>query len=59
MYSAGRQDLDRRKTGWRAWTPFVGVQVPYNLLKRDIERERLSVALLYIMNIISHSIGGK
>ena len=20
---------------WRGWTPFVGLQVPYNLLKRD------------------------
>ncbi len=30
--------------GWRAWSPFVGLQVPYSLLKRDIERELLPMA---------------
>ncbi|MFE3461478.1 aldo/keto reductase [Nocardiopsis aegyptia] len=29
---------------WRDWTPFAGVQVPYNLLQRDIERELLPMA---------------
>jgi aryl-alcohol dehydrogenase-like predicted oxidoreductase len=29
---------------WRDWTPFSGLQVPYNLLKRDIEREQLPMA---------------
>lgn len=29
---------------WRGWTPFVGLQVPYNLLQRDIERELLPMA---------------
>ncbi|MEU8896147.1 aldo/keto reductase [Nocardia sp. NPDC048505] len=29
---------------WRGWTPFSGVQVPYNLLARDIERELLPMA---------------
>lgn len=29
---------------WRGWTPFAGVQVPYNLLHRDIERELLPMA---------------
>ncbi|GAB2976211.1 aldo/keto reductase [Saccharothrix stipae] len=29
---------------WRDWTPFAGLQVPYNLLKRDIERELLPMA---------------
>ncbi|MBP2323723.1 aryl-alcohol dehydrogenase-like predicted oxidoreductase [Kibdelosporangium banguiense] len=29
---------------WRGWTPFAGLQVPYNLLKRDIERELLPMA---------------
>lgn len=29
---------------WRGWTPFAGLQVPYNLLERDIERELLPMA---------------
>jgi len=29
---------------WRGWTPFAGLQVPYNLLTRDIERELLPMA---------------
>jgi aryl-alcohol dehydrogenase-like predicted oxidoreductase len=29
---------------WRDWTPFSGLQVPYNLLRRDIERELLPMA---------------
>ncbi len=29
---------------WRGWTPFCAVQVPYNLLQRDIERELLPMA---------------
>ena len=29
---------------WHGWTPFVGLQVPYNLLQRDIERELLPMA---------------
>lgn len=29
---------------WRGWTPFVGLQVPYSLLQRDIERELLPMA---------------
>lgn len=29
---------------WRDWTPFAGLQVPYNLLKRDVERELLPMA---------------
>jgi aryl-alcohol dehydrogenase-like predicted oxidoreductase len=29
---------------WRGWTPFAGLQVPYSLLKRDIERELLPMA---------------
>ncbi len=28
----------------RGWTPFSGLQVPYNLLQRDIERELLPMA---------------
>jgi aryl-alcohol dehydrogenase-like predicted oxidoreductase len=29
---------------WRGWTPFAGLQVPYNLINRDIERELLPMA---------------
>jgi aryl-alcohol dehydrogenase-like predicted oxidoreductase len=29
---------------WRDWTPFAGLQVPYNLLDRDVERELLPMA---------------
>ncbi|MEV0248561.1 aldo/keto reductase [Nocardia sp. NPDC050712] len=29
---------------WRGWTPFSGLQVPYNLLSRDVERELLPMA---------------
>ncbi|MFE3452002.1 aldo/keto reductase [Nonomuraea sp. NPDC059194] len=29
---------------WRGWTPFAGLQVPYNLLQRDVERELLPMA---------------
>ena len=36
---------------WRSWSPFVGLQVPYNLLKRDIERELLPMAEAYGMSV--------
>jgi aryl-alcohol dehydrogenase-like predicted oxidoreductase len=29
---------------WRGWTPFAGIQVPYNLINRDIERDLLPMA---------------
>ena len=29
---------------WHGWSPFVGLQVPYNLLQRDVERELLPMA---------------
>lgn len=29
---------------WRDWTPFAGIQVPYNVLNRDVERELLPMA---------------
>ncbi len=29
---------------WRGWTPFVGLQVPYSLVNRDIERDLLPMA---------------
>lgn len=36
---------------WRGWTPFAGIQVPYNLLKRDIERELLPMAEAFGMGV--------
>ena len=29
---------------WKGWSPFIGVQAPYSLLQRDIERELLPMA---------------
>lgn len=29
---------------WRDWSPFVGIQVPYSLVQRDVERELLPMA---------------
>ncbi|MBO0807678.1 MAG: aldo/keto reductase [Actinobacteria bacterium] len=29
---------------WHGWTPFIGLQVPYSLVRRDIERELLPMA---------------
>lgn len=36
---------------FRAWTPFAGLQVPYNLLQRDIERELLPMAEAHGMSV--------
>nr|WP_202897835.1 aldo/keto reductase [Actinopolymorpha pittospori] len=36
---------------WRGWAPFVGLQVPYNLLARDIERELLPMAEAFGMTV--------
>ena len=36
---------------WRGWTPFAGLQVPYNLLNRDIERELLPMAETFGMTV--------
>jgi aryl-alcohol dehydrogenase-like predicted oxidoreductase len=36
---------------WRGWTPFAGLQVPYNLLKRDVERELLPMAEAFGMSV--------
>ncbi|MDW5330054.1 aldo/keto reductase [Plantactinospora sp. KLBMP9567] len=40
---------------WRGWAPFVGLQVPYNLLERDIERELLPMAEAFGMTVASWS----
>jgi aryl-alcohol dehydrogenase-like predicted oxidoreductase len=36
---------------WRGLTPFVGLQVPYSLLQRDIERELLPMSEAYGMAV--------
>ncbi|GAA3651683.1 aldo/keto reductase [Nonomuraea antimicrobica] len=36
---------------WRGWTPFAGLQVPYNLLWRDVERELLPMARAYGLSV--------
>ena len=36
---------------WHEWTAFVGLQVPYNLLQRDIERELLPMAEALNMSV--------
>ncbi|MBC6456664.1 aldo/keto reductase [Actinomadura sp. HBU206391] len=39
---------------WRDWTSFAGLQVPYSLLKRDIERELLPMAEAYGMSVATY-----
>jgi aryl-alcohol dehydrogenase-like predicted oxidoreductase len=36
---------------WRGWTQFAALQVPYNLLNRDIERDLLPMAEYYGMTV--------
>jgi aryl-alcohol dehydrogenase-like predicted oxidoreductase len=36
---------------WRDRTPFAGLQVPYNLLRRDVERELLPMAEAFGMTV--------
>ncbi|GLZ34295.1 oxidoreductase [Lentzea sp. NBRC 105346] len=44
---------------WRSWTPFAGLQVPYSLLNRDIEREMLPMAEAFGMSVAAWSpLGG-
>ncbi len=40
---------------WRGWTAFAGLQVPYSLLNRDIERELLPMAEAYGMTVAAWS----
>jgi aryl-alcohol dehydrogenase-like predicted oxidoreductase len=40
---------------WHAWTPFAGIQVPYSLLQRDIERELLPMAETLGMTVAAWS----
>jgi aryl-alcohol dehydrogenase-like predicted oxidoreductase len=44
---------------WRGWTSFAGLQVPYSLLNRDIERELLPMAEAQGMSVAAWSpLGG-
>jgi aryl-alcohol dehydrogenase-like predicted oxidoreductase len=44
---------------WRGWTAFAGLQVPYSLLQRDIERDLLPMAEAFDMSIAAWSpLGG-
>jgi aryl-alcohol dehydrogenase-like predicted oxidoreductase len=40
---------------FRGWTPFVGLQVPYSLLQRDVERELLPMSEAYGMTVAAWS----
>ena len=40
---------------WRGWTPFAGLQVPYSLLKRDIERDLLPMAQWHGLSVAAWS----
>jgi aryl-alcohol dehydrogenase-like predicted oxidoreductase len=40
---------------WHGWTAFTGLQVPYNLLRRDIERELLPMAETMGMTVAAWS----
>jgi aryl-alcohol dehydrogenase-like predicted oxidoreductase len=40
---------------WHAWTPFAGLQAPYSLLQRDIERELLPMAETLGMTVAAWS----
>lgn len=40
---------------WRGWTPLAGLQVPYSLLNRDIERELLPMAESFGMSVTAWS----
>ncbi|MFG1705779.1 aldo/keto reductase [Nonomuraea sp. M3C6] len=43
---------------WRGWTPFAGVQVPYSLLRRDVERELLPMAREHGMSVAAWGVLG-
>ena len=40
---------------WRGWAPFAGLQVPYSLLQRDIERELLRMAESFGLTVTAWS----
>jgi aryl-alcohol dehydrogenase-like predicted oxidoreductase len=40
---------------WRGWTPFAGVQLPYSLVQRDVERELLPMAAAIGLSVAAWS----
>lgn len=40
---------------WRGWSPFVGLQVPYSLVQREIERDLLPMAAAFGLSIAAWS----
>jgi aryl-alcohol dehydrogenase-like predicted oxidoreductase len=40
---------------WRGWSPLVGIQVPYSLVQRDVERELLRMAESAAMSVAAWS----
>ena len=40
---------------WRGWSPLVGIQAPYSLIQRDIERELLPMAESAAMSLAAWS----
>lgn len=40
---------------WRGWAPLAGLQVPYSLVQRDIERELLPMAEAFGMTVAAWS----
>lgn len=40
---------------WRGWSPLVGIQVPYSLVQRDIERDLLPMAQLLGLSVMAWS----
>jgi aryl-alcohol dehydrogenase-like predicted oxidoreductase len=40
---------------WHGWSPFIGLQVPYSLLMRDIERELLPMATVMGLGVTAWS----
>lgn len=40
---------------WRGWTPLVGIQVPYSLVNREIERELLPMADAHGLSVFAWS----
>jgi aryl-alcohol dehydrogenase-like predicted oxidoreductase len=42
-------------TEWRGWSPVVGIQVPYSVVNRDVERELLPMAAAHGISVFAWS----